>query len=99
MKPNKPFETYQNRVAQFEQSEKLNQGPITPPKKQTGKKPIPSLSTENPYLQARLKVLSSYPKWRQNEIAEMERLNDINNQHYDAFVHDVAVAGDMLMPI
>ncbi len=96
----KPSETYQNRVAQFEQSEKLKQD-TEDLHKQAGvkQKVATALNRDNPYLRARNEVLEKYSAWRRNEIAEMERLGNVNNKHYAEFCHDVAVLGDQYMPI
>ena len=90
--PNRPFETYQNRVAAFEAQQKQS----APAKTAAPTKPT---DTQNPYLRARIEILNKYPEWRRNEVREMERTGDINNAHYDAFVHEVALLGDTYMPI
>jgi len=83
-----------NRVAQFMKKEQLT---VKPLKAGT---PLPKcLDVENPYLKARLKILSDYKEWRRNEILEMERTMNIDNPHYDSFVHEVAILGDTYMPI
>ena len=83
-----------NRVAQFMKKEQLQSNT------RTETKPITkALDVENPYLKARLKILSDYKEWRRNEILEMERTMNIDNPHYDSFVHEVAILGDTYMPI
>jgi putative heme degradation protein len=96
----KPSETYQNRIAQFEQSEKLKRD-TEALHKQAGvmKTVAQALNSNNPYLRARIEVLGKYSAWRRNELAEMERVGNINNKHYAEFCHDVAVLGDQYMPI
>ena len=51
---------------------------------------------QNPYIRARHQVLSKYPNWRRNEIAEMEKTGNLNNHFYDAFIKDVSDLGDKL---
>ena len=96
----KPFESYQSRIAKFEESERLKQD-VEALHKQAGvKKTVAkALNSNNPYLRARIEVLEKYSAWRRNEIAEMERVGNINNKHYAEFCHDVAVLGDQYMPI
>ena len=78
-----------SRIAQFERDQKKS----SPPAQK--KTPLDPTSL-NPYLLARLKILSDYPEWRRNEVATMEKTGDINNRHYDDFVHEVAILGDSL---
>ena len=83
-----------SRISQFERDQKKT----SPPAK---KKPVSISTSINPYLLARLKILSDYPEWRRNEIADLElavhgQTSLINNRHYDDFVHEVAVLGDSL---
>jgi len=96
----KPFESYQSRLAKFEASERLKKD-VEALHKQAGvKKTVgQALTSNNPYLRARNEVLEKYPAWRRNEIAEMERLGNVNNKYYAEFCHDVAVLGDHYMPI
>lgn len=54
------------------------------------------LSSKNPYIRARVMVLQKMPKWKRNEIHDMERTRNINNPHYEEFVHEVAILGDNL---
>ena len=96
MKPNKPAETYANRCAQFLKSEKLSTDASTLRSK--GKAPThpDTVAKENPYLQARLKVLAGYKEGRRIEIAAMERDGNIDNRWYAEFIADVvAAAGDV----
>lgn len=67
-------------------------GLAAPTKKKTDLPP----SNQNPYVQARHQVLSKYPEWRRNEVAEMEKTGNLNNQFYDAFIKEVSVLGDKL---
>lgn len=67
-------------------------GLAAPTKKKTDLPP----TNHNPYVQARHQVLSKYPEWRRNEVAEMEKTGNLNNQFYDAFIKEVSVLGDKL---
>lgn len=97
MKPNpKTPETYANRCAQFLKGEKLHADATTLRAK--GKSPTPPevVATENPYLQARLKVLAGYKEGHQIEIAAMERDHNIDNRWYAEFIADIVIAaGDI----
>lgn len=55
-----------------------------------------ALSSKNPYIRARVAVLQKMPKWKRNEIHDMERNRNIDNPHYQEFVHEVAILGDNL---
>ncbi len=94
MKPNRPYEnTLANRVAQFEQDEK--KATVVPKKKTANTpKPVP-VSSGNPYLRARLKILADYKEWRRNEIEQLEKSGDLNNSHYLSFVKEVTALGDI----
>lgn len=55
-----------------------------------------ALSSTNPYVRARIMILEKMPALRRNEIAEMEKTGNINNSHYEEFVHEVRKLGDSL---
>lgn len=55
-----------------------------------------ALSSKNPYIRARIMILQKLPTWRKKELAEMEKTGNINNKHYEEFVHEVAILGDSL---
>jgi hypothetical protein len=95
MKPNKPFETYANRVAQFMKEEQLQADADTLRAKAGVGKTTRATDTQNPYLRARTKVLTDYPEWRRNEIQEMEKEMNLDNRFYNEFVKDVARLGDV----
>jgi hypothetical protein len=83
--------TYDNRVAQFNKEQKpLNTG--TPNKKTLAK--TAAASSNNPYVRARIEVLTTYSSWKKKQIEIMERTNDLDNHIYNDFIHDVAVLGD-----
>lgn len=47
------------------------------------------------YKQAKERVLNDYPKWRKEEILQMERDGNTENRYYDDFVRNViALAED-----
>ena len=53
------------------------------------------VSEDNPYYQARQRVLKDLPEWRRKEVLEMESIGNINNRYYDDFVRQViALAED-----
>lgn len=85
-----------NRVITFEAQQKAKETEREPASIGTITK---ATDVKNPYLRARIEVLTKYPEWKRNEIKEMERTMNINNLHYDAFVHEVAVLGDTYMPL
>jgi len=89
-----PMNDINSRIQQFELDQKktVKPAPAGPKKKSS---PIPPES-QNPYIQARHKILSAYPEWRRNEIADMEKTGNTNNRFYTDFVHEVAVLGDSL---
>jgi hypothetical protein len=90
MKPNKPSDTYVNRVAQFEADErrKAAEAPteISPTQ-------LPSTS-ENPFIRARVDVLNKYNEFKRREIAEMEKTGNKENRVYQEFVAEVALAAE-----
>jgi hypothetical protein len=94
MQKDKDENTLDNRIAQFERDQKVEttEKVASAPKKKSPTKPTPG----NPYTQARIKVLEEYPEWRREEIAEMEKTGNINNRHYEDFVHTVTMLGDSL---
>lgn len=93
--------TLANRIAQFEQDQKRTV-PASPSKKSTPTAP----TSGNPYLRARLQILEGWMKgtdkhgrslaWKAEEIKDMEKTGNIDNPHYAAFVHEVAILGDQL---
>jgi hypothetical protein len=96
MKPNRTPETYANRVAQFLKDEKLHSDATTLRSK--GKTPThpDTVAAENPYLQARLKVLSGYKEDKRIELTAMERDGNIDNRWYAEFIVDIEIAaGDV----
>ena len=95
----KPFETFENRVAQFKKDEQLRKDTEALRTKHNAKTTVKAADTENPYLRARVEILTNYPKWRREEVLEMEQNGSINNPHYNAFVKEVADLGDKYMPI
>lgn len=97
MKPNnRPPETYANRCAQFLKEEQLKTDAATLRSKGKAPKHPDAVAGENPYLQARLKVLAAYKEDRKIELAAMERDGNINNRFYAQFIVDVIVAaGDV----
>jgi hypothetical protein len=99
VKPNKPLTDYNNRVAQFQKEEQLKIDAEMLRQKAGVSKQVKALDTQNPYLRARIEILTKYPEWRRKEVQEMERTGDINNKFYLDFVHDVAVLGDTFMPL
>lgn len=63
--------------------------------------PTQQITSNNPYLIARNKILDNWRSktstiWKAKEIEEMELTKNINNRHYDDFVHEVAMLGDTL---
>ena len=79
--------TYKNRVKQFNQTTKST----TRKKNRTRK-----VNKSNPYLMARTQILNDFPQWRRNEVMQMEKENNIDNHHYENFVHLVAELGDII---
>jgi hypothetical protein len=58
-------------------------------------------SSNNPYIKARVKILSDWRKnpatvWRANEVDSMEAGKQPKNRHYDDFVKMVVELGDTL---
>lgn len=54
-----------------------------------------TVSSDNPYYQARQRVLKDLPEWRRKEVLDMEKTGDIENRYYDDFVRQViALAED-----
>jgi len=89
----KPFESYEKRIAEIKASE-LPQNSVTKP---TAKTLVPKL--ENPYQRARNEILTNYSREHRAEILAYERDNNLDNRFYAEFCHDVAVLGDQYMPI
>lgn len=94
----KPPDTYDNRVAQFKKAE------LEREKKNTriadilkaSPKVAKALDPNNPYLQARKKVLKSYGPERLKIINECEQLNKLDVKEYDRFIYDILMeAGDV----
>lgn len=85
-----------NRVAQFMESEKRRNQ--TKPSSGIAT-PISKKAENNPYMRARIEILTKHQAWRRNEILEMERLGDTDNRFYMDFVREVAKLGDIYMPI
>lgn len=56
----------------------------------------PPVTSDNPYLRARVKILNGYPDWKKREIAEMERTGNIHNRIYEDFVTEVNRLGGTL---
>ena len=84
-----------NRVAAFEKQQKLRKNADSLPQGNDSTSPE-VVSNENPYFQARLKVLNGYKEDRRIEILAMERDGNIDNRFYAAFIADVVVAaGDV----
>ena len=54
------------------------------------------ITTDNPYVQARLTVLKKYPQWKQVELTKMEECGNLNNRHYEQFVKEVIELGNHL---
>ena len=52
--------------------------------------------SDNPYFQARMKILEKYPEWRRNEVKRMEKEGNLSNRFYDDFVSQVRELGDKL---
>lgn len=50
--------------------------------------------SKNPYIRARIDVMTKFPQWRQKEVLQMEKDNNINNYHYESFVKSVVELGD-----
>jgi len=98
LKPTKRPVTISEMVAEGEkllaEDLRVKKATIATPEK-APKADIPPTSS-NPYVQARHKVLQAYPQWRRNEVAEMEKTGNLDNQFYAAFVKEVSVLGDKL---
>lgn len=91
MKPN----NFSERVADFELKEK---GKLKKPEsvKSSSKNTSVKESNENPYLQARNKVLATYSKERLDRVMECERLNKLDDRVYNQFILDILIAaGDI----
>lgn len=96
----KPFESYEQRLAQFKESERQKQaGEMQQKQAGVAKVVTQALYPDNPYLRARLDVLGKYSREHRAEILAYERTNNLNNRFYAEFCHDVAVLGDQYMPI
>lgn len=88
-------ETFANRVAQFQKDEQkkssggFSVGTIAP----VAAEETPN---QNPYIQARIKVLSGYSKDRLEIIRQCEQSGKLNTREYDRFIFDVLIsAGDI----
>jgi hypothetical protein len=80
--------TLTDRVAQFERDQRKNQAPSQPT--------LPPVSSDNPYLKARIEVLTKMNEWRRNEIKQMEDKGDTNNRFYSQYlVAVILAAGDV----
>lgn len=90
MKPNKPSDTYANRVAQFEADERRKAAEVQP---ELPPLQIPSTS-ENPFVRARVDVLNKYSEFKRREIEQMEKTGDKSNRVYEEFIADVAQAAE-----
>lgn len=88
-------ETYANRVAQFIESEKRTASPnaVEP---SVAPSDSEAASSQNPYLQARIKVLNGYSKERREIIRQCEQNHTLNVREYERFVFDILIAaGDV----
>ena len=98
LKPTKHQPTIAEMIAEGEKllredaKVKAITGLAAPTKKKIDRPP----TNQNPYVQARHQVLSKYPQWRRNEIAEMEKTGNLDNKFYADFVKDVSIEGDRL---
>ncbi len=53
------------------------------------------LNESNPYVKARLEILSKYPEWKKIEMLMLEKTkNTEGNRHYSEFVKAVIYLGD-----
>lgn len=48
----------------------------------------------NPFVRARIQILTKMGDFERKEIERMEKAGNINNRVYDAFAHDVRVLGE-----
>jgi hypothetical protein len=63
------------------------------------KSDAPPVSSDNPYLKARIAVLDKMTDFKRNEIKEMEKIGDTDNRFYADFVHEVSCLGDIFSPL
>ena len=99
MKPNpnnKSPETYANRVAQFQESERrlaeASKMVALPKKAAKADAKSKEKTSVNLYAIAREKVLKGYSPIKQREIVEMELSHNVDNRHYERFVCDILEA-------
>jgi hypothetical protein len=73
---------------------------VVPPKQDDQKKLETALGTKsaNPYVRARIKILTDLPEARRKMIEKMEADGKIDNRTYDDFNKAIASLGDKLSP-
>jgi hypothetical protein len=83
-------QTFENRVADFKQTEKSKSVNPNPPSS-----PSPS---KNPYKRAYDELLAKCQEWRRTELLQFEFTNDTDNRHYTDFIREVIALGDKYSP-
>lgn len=79
-------------ILRAEEKEKSKPEPMTQ-KPQILESKLGSISP-NPFVRARVQILTKMGDFERKEIERMEKDGNINNRVYDAFAHDVRVLGD-----
>ena len=94
VKPNNPSpsqNTFTNRVAQFEKQQKVA-APVAPLKSTPNLPLLPTTDYYQRYVEARSKVLASYPEEDKMAILKMEKNGNTDNREYDRYVCDLLIA-------
>ena len=57
---------------------------------------VKPVSNTNPYVKARQQLFEKYAPWRKNEVLHLEKIKDLDNQHYLTYVKEVIELGNYL---
>lgn len=93
----------QRIIDREERAKKKKSPPVPEIKKDDTKKLSHALmaTSKNPYIRAKAQLLDQWMKdpklaWRAKEVLSMEAGELPKNQHYDEFVHEIAILGDKM---